>query len=162
MSERWRGIVAALLNPDLRAALAELNEGAPLTEARRDRALARLEELGLVHRDENGSAAFADDRIREILAESARPRPTGPERYLDREGRIDRYPMRNDERRMLLAWVAERALSSGRTYSEAEVNEGLEPFTTDVAVLRRYLVDHGLLERTRSGSEYARVNPPQG
>ena len=47
-----------------------------------------------------------------------------------------------------------------RTYTEAEVNDTLEPYATggDVAVLRRYLVDHELLERTRSGSEYARVD----
>lgn len=39
------------------------------------------------------------------------------------------------------------------------MNERLAPFAPggDVAVLRRYLVDHGLLERTPSGSEYAPV-----
>ena len=31
----------------------------------------------------------------------------------------------------------------------------LARFTRDPAALRRYLVDAGLLERTRSGSEYA-------
>lgn len=36
-------------------------------------------------------------------------------------------------------------------------DEWWEPYAPggDVAVLRRYLVDHGILERTRSGSEYA-------
>ena len=80
-------------------------------------------------------------------------------RFLDREGRIDRYPQQASERRRLLEWVAERALPSERPLSETEVNELVAPFAPDgdVAVLRRYLVDHGLVERTRSGSEYART-----
>jgi hypothetical protein len=44
--------------------------------------------------------------------------------------------------------------------SEKELNERLEPFSSDVAVLRRHLVDHGLVERTRSGSEYALTATP--
>ena len=40
---------------------------------------------------------------------------------------------------------------------ERETNARLEPFTSDVAALRRHLVDAELLERTRSGSEYALV-----
>jgi hypothetical protein len=43
--------------------------------------------------------------------------------------------------------------------SEQETNERLAAFTDDVAALRRFLVDGGLLERTPSGSEYARTEP---
>lgn len=86
-------------------------------------------------------------------------RETGPERFLTREGQIDRYPMRGSERRALLEWVADRALPFGEVWTEPEVNDLLAPYAPagDVAVLRRYLVDADLLERTRSGSEYARV-----
>lgn len=35
----------------------------------------------------------------------------------------------------------------GRRYTEEEVNATLHPFNTDVAMLRRYLVDEGLLDR---------------
>lgn len=88
-----------------------------------------------------------------------RPRRTGPERFLDGEGRIDRYPVRADDRRELLTWVAERVLPRGLVWTERDVNELLAPVAPggDVAVLRRHLVDDGLLERTRSGSEYARA-----
>lgn len=41
--------------------------------------------------------------------------------------------------------------------TEAELNERLVPFDEDVAALRRYLVDEGLLMRTRSGSSYSRI-----
>lgn len=80
-------------------------------------------------------------------------------RFLDTEGRIDRYPLRDGDRRALLRWVAVQALPEGAVLDEARVNELLEPYAPggDVAVLRRYLVDHELVERTRSGSEYLRL-----
>ena len=43
--------------------------------------------------------------------------------------------------------------------TEKELGERLGEFADDVAVLRRYLVDFGLLIRTRSGSTYSL--PPQ-
>lgn len=157
MSDRWRGVVAALLNPDLRAALAELTADASLTPSRRERALARLAEIGLV-REVDGRPVFDETGLRGILAEGAPPKPTGPQRHLDRDGRIARYPARDGDRRELLEWVADQAVREGEVLGEAEVNERLAVFTDDVAVLRRHLVDHELLERTPSGSEYARVS----
>lgn len=40
---------------------------------------------------------------------------------------------------------------------ERELSERLLRFGDDPALLRRYLVDFGLVERPRSGSEYART-----
>jgi hypothetical protein len=162
VSERWRGVLAALLNPDLRATLADLTADDGLTDARRVRALARLEELGLVARDAADRPRFDDRVIRELLAENPVPRVSGPERHLDGSGRIDRYPVRADDRRALLAWVADRALAEDEVLTEPQLNERLAVFADDVALLRRHLVDHGLVERTRSGSEYARVSAPPG
>lgn len=96
------------------------------------------------------------------VRDAPRPRPQADDitRFLDRDGRIDRYPLRSPQRRELLELIVERAVPHGRVVTEAEINECLGPFAPadDVAVLRRYLVDHGLLERTRSGSEYARTS----
>lgn len=90
-----------------------------------------------------------------------RPRPAKDDiaRFLDAAGRIDRYPAAHGERRDLLRWVAERAIGADEVLAEDEVNERLLPYAPDgdVAVLRRHLVDHELLERTPSGSQYARV-----
>lgn len=90
-----------------------------------------------------------------------RPRPAKDDiaRFLDAAGRIDRYPAAHGERRDLLRWVAERTIGADEVLAEDEVNERLLPYAPDgdVAVLRRHLVDHELLERTPSGSQYARV-----
>ena len=43
------------------------------------------------------------------------------------------------------------------TYTEDEVNSKIRdrsPFVTDHVQLRRYLVDYGMLDRMRDGSEY--------
>lgn len=80
-------------------------------------------------------------------------------RFLDTEGRIERYPVRMSERRALLGYIAERALPRGVVVDEEGINARLLPYAPggDVAVLRRYLVDHALMERTPTGSEYART-----
>lgn len=150
--EQWKPIMAALLDDDARAVLAETAPVA-LTVKRRERALQRLERCGLVRRAPEG-IEFAPEVVRQLLASS--PRPTGPERFLDRDGRIDRYPANHRERTVLLEWIAQRAVSPGEVLSEAEIGDALEPFAPagDVAVLRRYLVDGGILRRTPSGSEY--------
>ena len=152
MSDRWRGVIAALLNPDLRAVLAEAMAAPPLTAARRERAVARLAELGIVRETADG-LVFADTLLRGILEESPVPKATGPARFIDGSGRIDRFPVQDGDRRELLAWVAARAFAPGEVLSEKQTNERLARFADDVAVLRRYLVDAELLERTRSGSD---------
>jgi hypothetical protein len=44
----------------------------------------------------------------------------------------------------------------GENLTEQQINERLLQYTDDVPLLRRYLVDFGLLGRTRSGSAYFR------
>ena len=79
-------------------------------------------------------------------------------RFLVRgEDTIDRYPRRQEDRRLLLQWNAGRTFDAGDDLSESEVNLRLLRYTEDVAVLRRYLVDFGLLERAADGTAYRRV-----
>ncbi len=159
MSDRWRGVLAALINPELRAALAEVS-ARELTDNRRERAFARLDEIGLVSRGADGAWVFDGAFVRSILSENPPVRRVGHERFLTRDGRIDRYPVQQAERQELLEWVTAQAFAADDLLTESEVNERLAPYAPggDVAVLRRYLVDHSLLERTRSGSEYARAS----
>jgi hypothetical protein len=80
-------------------------------------------------------------------------------RFLVRgEDTIDRYPRRREDRRMLLQWIADRAFPAGEhAFTETDVNGRLYPYSDDVAVLRRYLVDFGFLERAADGTEYRRA-----
>ncbi len=148
----WRAIIAALRDDDVRATLAE-TAPAPLTSRRRERAQRRLQALGLLIVD-GGDVRFDDAPLRALLAAPARSR--GPERFLDRGGRIDRYPSQHGDRVTLLRFISEKAFSPGITMTERDVNDRLQAYAPsgDVAVLRRYLVDHGFLRRTASGSEY--------
>lgn len=69
--------------------------------------------------------------------------------------RIQTLPGAPGERRELLLWVREAALRPGEVLTEPQLNERLRVFHEDVALVRRYLVDHGLLERTATGTQYA-------
>ncbi len=100
---------------------------------------------------------MSEQGIRAALAAGGRARPTGVQRFLDAEGRIDRYPSGRADRDELLRWVAEHVLTAGEVVGEREVTDRLARFSGDPAALRRHLVDAGILERTRSGSEYALV-----
>lgn len=157
MSERWCAVLAAMTNPELRAVLAEAMAAPPATAARRERAITRLVDLGLVARGDGDELTFRVDTVQAMLADSAVARPTDVERFFTPEGRIARYPKRERERIELLTAVADRVLAPDEVLGERELNGRLGGLTDDIAALRRALVDHEVLERTRSGSAYARL-----
>ena len=160
----WRPIVAALGNADTRRVFAQVvlghasdDIGAQLSPSKRKRTIDALVRAGIVFETpetlEVNEALFT----KVLEATPARPPKEGVERFLDVEGRIDRYPANKTERGVLLARIAETVLEPEEVVNEAELNARLIRFTDDTAVLRRYLVDYNLLERTRSGSQYART-----
>lgn len=173
-AESWRSLIATLANDTARTVYAEFvtaGTSATLTglsPSRRRRVRDALTGAGLLEvdpgADQGGGPASDGVALRvapgvfaaALAASPGRPRPQGLERFLDADGRILVYPSDRRERAELLALVASRAVRPGEVLAEPEVNARLEAFTDDVAVLRRYLVDHGELARTRSGSEYAR------
>jgi len=61
-------------------------------------------------------------------------------------GRLPVIPRPGNKRRLLLAYLA-TAFEPGVHYSEPEVNDTVRVWHPDVAALRRYLVDEGLLTR---------------
>jgi hypothetical protein len=173
-----RRIAAVLANDDMRILYASIVLGQPstLSAATTKKALAALIASGLVHYgqvdvDGAGGRATVGDAgtsgaprvvasaqvFRDLLAQHP-PKiiATGVHRFL-RDGRIDRYPSAAHERIELLRWVVGQALTTDEVLTERDVNERLARFADDVAALRRYLVDAELLERTASGSSYARV-----
>lgn len=159
----WRRVVAALANNDARTAYAQIVLGAKLPELvanlndqRRNRAIAALLESGLIERDAANELAASETIFRDLLTQQPRRQAqTGLDRFM-RLGRIVSYPANMAERRELLAWIASEAIEPGEDLTEKQVNERLLSYTDDVVMLRRYMIDFGLLERTRSGSSYSR------
>lgn len=155
--------MAALANQDARTAYARIVLGGSLGDVlpgvkdqRRTRAINVLLEAGLVVRTGSDNIEASDAVFRELLSQQPKRQPkTGVDRCMWL-GRIERYPANRAERRELLAWIVGEAIQPGEDLTETQVNERLLSYTDDVVLLRRYLVDFGLLERTASGSSYSR------
>lgn len=75
--------------------------------------------------------------------------------FLDAQGRLKQYPVRRSKQLQALIYLASK-FDKERSYTEAELNELLKQWHTfgDWALLRRDMVDMGLLSRNPSGSEY--------
>ncbi|GAB3129980.1 DUF2087 domain-containing protein [Glaciibacter psychrotolerans] len=159
MAIAWRNIVAMLANPDLRTAYAEVilaeHAATPLTDAQRATALVKLERSGILIRNDEGDLAVDSESLRVLLAEPAdRPSREGFRRFLRADGRIDRFPATRDERLAFLEWLTAQAFVPGEVLVEKQVNQRLSSLSDDVALVRRSLIDHGLLERAPDGGSY--------
>ncbi|OUE30543.1 hypothetical protein BFL35_09585 [Clavibacter michiganensis] len=157
-----RRLVGVLADPEMRAAYARVVLGsdlddalAHLSPARRRKAQAALTGSGLVAVDADGTASAPDAVFRAILAQQpATPPAQGVERFL-RDGRIAQWPASPADLDDLLRHVVARVLEPDEVLDEKALTERLRRLTDDHALLRRHLVDAGLVLRTRSGSEYA-------
>lgn len=161
-TEAWRAVLAALVNPRLRGALAEvITEGDPaLTATERRDARRILTRSGLL----TPGGRLDERRLRAMLAGN-RPddwgaERTGVDRWLRADGRIDRWPTRADDRLELLSWIAERLMGVDEVLAEKPFTLELFAFTTDPNTLRRALVDAGLITRNPDGTDYRRVGRP--
>ena len=78
--------------------------------------------------------------------------------FLDSSGKITQLPQKQRAKRALLEYLAEK-FEPSRIYSEREVNDICSQWHTfgDYFLMRRELVDYGLLCRERDGSHYWRV-----
>ncbi len=70
--------------------------------------------------------------------------------FFDREGAMISMPRKDAKRIRLLEWLVTQ-LPPGATLTEVEMNTELRPIFDDVAMLRRYLVDYGLVQRPEPG-----------
>ena len=85
-------------------------------------------------------------------------KPIRIDQYLDSEGKITRLPRKPAPKLVLLTYLAER-FEPGRLYTEPEINALCDANHTfnDYFLLRRELVESGLLCRKRDGSQYWRA-----
>jgi hypothetical protein len=82
------------------------------------------------------------------------------ERFIDEEGKIKQLPAKKEPRLVVLAYLAEK-FEAGRDYTEKEVNALIDGWHTfgDYFLLRRELIDWGLMKRERDGSRYWKESP---
>jgi hypothetical protein len=73
--------------------------------------------------------------------------------YADPDGRLKQIPTKQKKFEAILRYIIP-AFEPGKRYSEKEVNEILERFNEDTAVLRRGLVDYGMMGREKDGTQY--------
>ncbi|GHC99411.1 DUF2087 domain-containing protein [Zhihengliuella salsuginis] len=158
----WRRLVAVLASQDQREVLAHLLLGqdpepalAALKPKVRTKTRAALLASEVVDADDDGRLALRAGAFKAMLAASAPARPEGIERFRDGR-RIVQFPANATERFELLERVAEEAMRPGEELSERDINERLAAFHEDTALVRRYLVDHGLIRRSPDGAVYVR------
>ena len=82
------------------------------------------------------------------------------DRLLDERGRVARWPVRRAQQLIVLDYITAQ-LDEG-VMTEREVGDRLEALHAfhDVALIRRELVDLGVLDRKRDGSSYWKVADP--
>lgn len=82
-------------------------------------------------------------------------------RCFDAAGRLTRWPPKESQRRLCL-WVLWSRFPAGAVLAERQVNDLLNRHHLfgDPALLRRDLVDHGLVTRSRDGRQYRRLEGP--
>ncbi len=71
------------------------------------------------------------------------------------DGRLASIPATEKKRLVILRYLCDRCFTEDRVYPEKEVNQRLALYHPDVASLRRYMVDAGIM--TREAGEYRRV-----
>ncbi|WP_391572831.1 DUF2087 domain-containing protein [Cohnella sp.] len=70
-----------------------------------------------------------------------------------RDGKLSKFSIKEKHKVIVLTELAKR-FENGRVYSEKEVNEILLTAYEDYAVLRRYLIEYGFMDRELDGSAY--------
>lgn len=135
------------------------------------RQLGKLAEAGLVRSEVKGQDTRYALQLEAARTLAARltPRAAAPElgedmaefdrqvltNYLLSDGAIREIPAQDKKFLVILRYVRDH-IERGRRYTEKEINERLARFHTDVATLRRGLVDFQFMHRTVTGSEYWR------
>lgn len=87
---------------------------------------------------------LTEDEEREILRSAFPEGPDGPLRTFD---------LQEKQRLAVLRHLASH-LDDAQVYTEKEINAALQPFYADYAVLRRFLIEYGFVEREPDGSAY--------
>lgn len=78
--------------------------------------------------------------------------------FLGENGRLKKLPMKRKKLEVVLRHAL-RLFEDEGPWDEREVNRRLKTLSSDVASLRRGLIDHRLMVRDPHGTEYRRIGP---
>jgi hypothetical protein len=70
-----------------------------------------------------------------------------------KDGKLRNLPSKEKGKVMVFLYLIEQ-FERGKEYKEKEVNDVLKIIYADFAILRRYLIDYKLLERSKEGLTY--------
>ena len=77
---------------------------------------------------------------------------TTEERFFE-NGVLKTIPSKHTAKLQVMEAIAAQ-FDKEKVYSEKEINELLKPIYPDFAIIRRYLIDYKLLNRSKDGKEY--------
>jgi hypothetical protein len=110
----------------------------------------RLDALQTLGRSLDELERAAEASVPPLAGPDGQPLPANDAKvlrgYLE-DGRLTTIPASNRKRRVVLDWLRDQVFTEDRGYEEKEVNQRLALFHPDVASLRRYMVDEGLVTR---------------
>jgi len=106
----------------------------------------------------NAAAAGQETAAARQLSQTRAAAPPLVQELLDDQGRVTRWPGKLKEQDALLHFLIAK-FEQARSYTEREVNELLQAWylDADYVLVRRSLIDAGLLARTRDGARYWRA-----
>lgn len=102
--------------------------------------------------DIHRSATMIDERY--SVTESERLERLS--RFFNENGEFTRFPKKEKDKVIFLREIV-RVFKPGLNYSEEQANEMLKAFYDDYVLLRRYLIEYGLIERKPDGSAFRLV-----
>ncbi|MGT2949794.1 transcriptional regulator [Streptococcus cuniculi] len=75
------------------------------------------------------------------------------EKYV-KNGRLLTIPRKEKAKLQLFRYFQEELAKQGQEFTEKQINDFFRTYYDDPAILRRYLVDYGFLERDAYGQTY--------
>lgn len=154
MGTQWIEIFAGMKNPGMRHVLGLVlcGQQEQLPEDRTTtKNLERWEKIGLLRQGPGWE--LNEQLLTSALRARARPKPEGVQRFFNGP-RLLSLPAKPAERHEVLRQIRDAAIGADEELSEERLNDRLRTIHPDVALLRRYMVDSLLLERSANGSAY--------
>jgi len=99
----------------------------------------------------HNNAAYYDDRYVITEKEKSHILETAFESFDPLILRV--FSAKEKKKVVILSKITEQ-FQTGRTYTEKEVNQVLKPIFDDYALIRRYLIMYGFMDRAKDGSSY--------